>query len=449
MADNHPGWLSVKKREKKGESKPLEKEEEQEKEQKKEKVLKTGYQVVKTGYQHQPGEARKKEGGGEKTGGTEEITEVAEGGVENGEFETIELPPWEIVTGEQMSPFYFKFQFRNVEYSSGRNKTLLCYRVETPEGTTDPLQGYMEDEHATTHVEEAFFTRVYPRTNSVTQIPPLGVPSYQLFDSDSPSRCTLVYPPTNSDSDISDSPLGVPSYQLFDSDSPSRCTLVYPRTNSVYPRTNSDSDSPSRCTLLPTLTQILPLGVPSYQLCDSDSPSSDSDSPSRCTLLPTLTQILPLGVPSYQLCDSDSPSRCTLVYPPTNSVTQILPLGTVLNSDSDSPSRCTLVYPRTNSDSDSPLLTHRSSPLGVLRLRKNLRLYLLMSRLFLWEEPEIKVGLRCLASLGVRIRMMKPPDFLSVWETFVEKEEDMTFNPWEDCQDNYQYYQYRLNIILK
>nr|XP_046200804.1 probable C->U-editing enzyme APOBEC-2 [Oncorhynchus gorbuscha] len=85
----------------------------------------------------------------------------------------------------------------------------------------------------------------------------------------------------------------------------------------------------------------------------------------------------------------------------------------------------------------------------VLRLRKNLRLYLLMSRLFLWEEPEIKVGLRCLASLGVRIRMMKPSDFLSVWETFVEKEEDMTFNPWEDCQDNYQYYQYRLNTILK
>ncbi|XP_029576169.1 probable C-_U-editing enzyme APOBEC-2 isoform X2 [Salmo trutta] len=166
MADNNPGWLSVKKREKKGESKPPEKEEEQEKEQEKEKVLKTGYQVVKTGYQHQPGEVRKKEGGGEKTGGTEEITEVAEGGEANGEFETIELPPWEIVTGEQMSPFYFKFQFRNVEYSSGRNKTLLCYRVETPEGATDPLQGYMEDEHATAHVEVAFFRRVLPHFDS-------------------------------------------------------------------------------------------------------------------------------------------------------------------------------------------------------------------------------------------------------------------------------------------
>ena len=59
-----------------------------------------------------------------------------------------------------MTPFYFKFQFRNVEYSSGRNKTLLCYRVDTPGGTTEPLKGYMEDEHATAHAEEAFFQQV-------------------------------------------------------------------------------------------------------------------------------------------------------------------------------------------------------------------------------------------------------------------------------------------------
>lgn len=59
-----------------------------------------------------------------------------------------------------MSPFYFKFQFRNVEYSSGRNKTLLCYRVDTPGGSAEPLQGYMEDEHATAHAEEAFFLQV-------------------------------------------------------------------------------------------------------------------------------------------------------------------------------------------------------------------------------------------------------------------------------------------------
>lgn len=63
-------------------------------------------------------------------------------------------------TREQMSPFYFKFQFRNVEYSSGRNKTLLCYRVDMPGGSTEPLKGYMEDEHATAHAEEAFFQQV-------------------------------------------------------------------------------------------------------------------------------------------------------------------------------------------------------------------------------------------------------------------------------------------------
>ena len=59
-----------------------------------------------------------------------------------------------------MSPFYFKFQFRNVEYSSGRNKTLLCFRVDTAGGSAEPLKGYMEDEHATAHAEEAFFQQV-------------------------------------------------------------------------------------------------------------------------------------------------------------------------------------------------------------------------------------------------------------------------------------------------
>ncbi|XP_077369725.1 C-_U-editing enzyme APOBEC-2b [Festucalex cinctus] len=83
----------------------------------------------------------------------------------NGEYEPIELPPFEIITGEQMSPFYFKFQFRNVEYSSGRNKTLLCYRVDTPGGSTEPLTGYLEDEHATAHAEEAFFQQVLPDSN--------------------------------------------------------------------------------------------------------------------------------------------------------------------------------------------------------------------------------------------------------------------------------------------
>lgn len=69
-----------------------------------------------------------------------------------------------------MSPFYFKFQFRNVEYSSGRNKTLLCYRVDTPGGSAEPLKGYLEDEHATAHAEEAFFQQVmcFPPTQLFT-----------------------------------------------------------------------------------------------------------------------------------------------------------------------------------------------------------------------------------------------------------------------------------------
>lgn len=74
-----------------------------------------------------------------------------------------------------MSPFYFKFQFRNVEYSSGRNKTLLCFRVDTAGGNTDPLKGYMEDEHATAHVEEAFFQQVM---NALTQLFTVSCYSY-------------------------------------------------------------------------------------------------------------------------------------------------------------------------------------------------------------------------------------------------------------------------------
>ncbi|KAF7656042.1 hypothetical protein LDENG_00047000 [Lucifuga dentata] len=105
------------------------------------------------------GEKRSGEDGG-ATGAEGKNTE------ENGEFQPIELPPFEIVSGAQMSQFYFKFQFRNVEYSSGRNKTLLCYRVDTKGGSTEPLKGYMEDEHTTAHAEEAFFQQVLPDRNS-------------------------------------------------------------------------------------------------------------------------------------------------------------------------------------------------------------------------------------------------------------------------------------------
>ncbi|XP_063309208.1 C-_U-editing enzyme APOBEC-2 [Pelobates fuscus] len=72
-----------------------------------------------------------------------------------------DLPPFEIVEGSRIPASSFMFQFKNVEYSSGRNKTLLCYTIERGEGQA--FSGYLEDEHASSHVEEAFFTTVLPQ----------------------------------------------------------------------------------------------------------------------------------------------------------------------------------------------------------------------------------------------------------------------------------------------
>ncbi|XP_019734764.1 C-_U-editing enzyme APOBEC-2a [Hippocampus comes] len=75
------------------------------------------------------------------------------------EVEPMELPPFEIIAGDRIDPFAFKFQFKNVEYSSGRNKTFLCYLVDKG-NTADGIQrGCLEDEHTGPHAEEAFFTQ--------------------------------------------------------------------------------------------------------------------------------------------------------------------------------------------------------------------------------------------------------------------------------------------------
>ncbi|XP_072307944.1 C-_U-editing enzyme APOBEC-2a [Eucyclogobius newberryi] len=89
----------------------------------------------------------------------EESGEAAENG--EPQVEVMELPPFEIITGDRIDPFMFKFQFKNVEYSSGRNKTFLCYLVDrgSAEGL---LRGYMEDEHIGVHAEEAFFIQCLP-----------------------------------------------------------------------------------------------------------------------------------------------------------------------------------------------------------------------------------------------------------------------------------------------
>ncbi|XP_028848975.1 C-_U-editing enzyme APOBEC-2b [Denticeps clupeoides] len=102
-----------------------------------------------------------------KPAGKEEtVEEGAQANAEDGELELepIELPPFEIIVGERMDPFFFKFQFKNVEYSSGRNKTFLCFLVDTQGGATpiDVLRGYLEDEHSGGHAEEAFFQQVLP-----------------------------------------------------------------------------------------------------------------------------------------------------------------------------------------------------------------------------------------------------------------------------------------------
>ncbi|XP_024914811.1 C-_U-editing enzyme APOBEC-2b isoform X2 [Cynoglossus semilaevis] len=153
MADRS-NLLSVKKKnvEKKVEDKDKEKEKSLKKSKK--PVNKTPQQEEKTVAGGQPDDAA--------AAATAAAGEAAEGANAegNGDYQPIELPPFEIVSGERMSLFYFKFQFRNVEYSSGRNKTLLCYRVDTAGGSTEPLTGYMEDEHTTAHAEEAFFQQV-------------------------------------------------------------------------------------------------------------------------------------------------------------------------------------------------------------------------------------------------------------------------------------------------
>ncbi|XP_008278669.1 probable C-_U-editing enzyme APOBEC-2 [Stegastes partitus] len=93
---------------------------------------------------------------------------AATNGDQNGDFqvEPMELPPFETITGDRVDPFVFKFQFKNVEYSSGRNKTILCYLVDRGDTADGLLKGFLEDEHAGTHAEEVFFTQCLPHCDS-------------------------------------------------------------------------------------------------------------------------------------------------------------------------------------------------------------------------------------------------------------------------------------------
>lgn len=98
--------------------------------------------------------------------------------------------------------------------------------------------------------------------------------------------------------------------------------------------------------------------------------------------------------------------------------------------------------------SSSPCVACATKLGEILRIRKSLRLNIHCSRLFMWDEPEVQDGLKALARAGCKLRMMRPLDFNYVWSTFVENEDD-SFEPWEDCQDNYEYYDEKLTNILQ
>lgn len=98
--------------------------------------------------------------------------------------------------------------------------------------------------------------------------------------------------------------------------------------------------------------------------------------------------------------------------------------------------------------SSSPCAACAAKLAEILKARKSVRLSIFSARLFEWEEPEIQAGLKALAAAGCKLRMMKPLDFTYTWDTFVENDEQ-TFTPWEDCQENYEYYQDKLADILQ
>uniref|UniRef100_A0A8C7DTE9 Apolipoprotein B mRNA editing enzyme, catalytic polypeptide-like 2a n=1 Tax=Oncorhynchus kisutch TaxID=8019 RepID=A0A8C7DTE9_ONCKI len=98
--------------------------------------------------------------------------------------------------------------------------------------------------------------------------------------------------------------------------------------------------------------------------------------------------------------------------------------------------------------SSSPCAACAAKIAEALQARKTVKMTLFSARLFEWEEQEIQAGLNALSQAGCKLRMMKPMDFTYVWDTFVEND-NLTFTPWEDCQDNYEYYHEKLAEIMQ
>ncbi|XP_065142102.1 C-_U-editing enzyme APOBEC-2b [Paramisgurnus dabryanus] len=163
-----PGKVLIKKKEKKVEGKPEKKKEKDKDEKIKKKTEKSPEnqpdkdkdEMVKKKAEKSPENQPKNE---DTSQGNGEVAAGAQGPGKEEEFELepMELPPFEIIAGDRMNPIFFKFQFKNVEYSSGRNKTFLCYQVDIQgQAEADGLRGYLEDEHSGLHAEEAFFQQV-------------------------------------------------------------------------------------------------------------------------------------------------------------------------------------------------------------------------------------------------------------------------------------------------
>lgn len=101
--------------------------------------------------------------------------------------------------------------------------------------------------------------------------------------------------------------------------------------------------------------------------------------------------------------------------------------------------------------SSSPCVTCADRITEILKKNKNLRLTIMVGRLFMWEEPEMQAALKKMKSAGCKLRIMKPQDFEYVWQNFVEQEEGeeaKAFVPWEDIQENFHYYEEKLAEIL-
>lgn len=98
--------------------------------------------------------------------------------------------------------------------------------------------------------------------------------------------------------------------------------------------------------------------------------------------------------------------------------------------------------------SSSPCAVCAAKIAEALQARKSIKMTLFSARLFEWEDQDIQAGLNALSQAGCKLRMMKPMDFTYVWDTFVAND-DLTFTPWEDCQDNYEYYHEKLADIMQ